>query len=68
VKPNPANPTLAPVLVNARDAAAALAISARKLWSLTAGGDVRCVRIGRAMRYDVADLRAYVERCKGGRR
>lgn len=43
-------------LLTARQAAAAFAISERKLCSLTNIGDVPSVRIGRAVRYDPADL------------
>jgi predicted DNA-binding transcriptional regulator AlpA len=45
-------------------AAKALAISASKLWQLTNCGDVRCVRIGRAVRYDPADLRAWIDQIR----
>jgi predicted DNA-binding transcriptional regulator AlpA len=50
-----------PLLLKAADAAQALAISPRKLWSLTAGREIPCVRIGKAVRYDLADLRAWIE-------
>lgn len=53
-------------LLTARQAAAALAISARKLWSLTNIGDVPSVRIGRAVRYDPADLAAWIDAHKVG--
>ena len=56
-----------PLLLSARDAAKSLALSERKLWSLTAGGEVACVRIGRAVRYDPSDLRAYVDQNKSRR-
>jgi excisionase family DNA binding protein len=48
-------------LVNARQAARTLAISERKLWQLTANGEIPHVPIGRAIRYDPRDLRAWVE-------
>lgn len=51
----------APLLLPPRDAAARLAISPRKLWALTASGDVPCVRIGRSVRYDAADLAAWID-------
>jgi hypothetical protein len=41
-------------------------ISPRMLWSHTASGGIRCVRIGRRVLYDLDDLRAFVERQKGG--
>ncbi|MAT68933.1 MAG: hypothetical protein CMJ58_05360 [Planctomycetaceae bacterium] len=51
----------APLLLTPRDAAQRLAISPRKLWALTASGDVPCVRIGRSVRYDAADLAAWID-------
>jgi len=59
------NPALPLMLLKPRKAAKALSISPRKLWSLTACGAVPCVRIDRAVRYDPADLRAYIESLKG---
>jgi len=55
-----------PLLLRPRDAANVLAISPRKLLTLTACGVVPCVRIGRAVRYDPADLRGYIASLKGG--
>ena len=54
-----------PLLLTAKQAAECLALSPRKLWSLTAGGDVPCVRIGRALRYSRDDLRGWIESQKG---
>jgi hypothetical protein len=51
-------------LLNPKAAAAALAISPRKLWALTASGDLTCVRIGRAVRYDATDLAAFIDAAK----
>ena len=48
------------LLLKAKDAATALAISPRKLWELTNTGDVRCVRIGKSVRYAVDDLREFI--------
>jgi len=61
--PVPASP---PLLLKPKEAAKALAVSPRKLWSLTACGAVPCVRIDRAVRYDPADLRDYIQSLKGG--
>jgi len=47
--------------MTALDAANALAISPRKLWGLTRSGEITCVRIGRAVRYSVQDLQAFIE-------
>jgi len=48
------------ILLTAADAAKALSISARSLWTLTHRGEIPCVRIGRSVRYSVADLQAWV--------
>jgi excisionase family DNA binding protein len=48
-------------LLTALEAAKALAVSPRTLWSLTNGGAIPCVRIGRAVRYAPGDLKAWVE-------
>ena len=53
-------------LLRPREAARILAISPRKLWSLTASGELTAVRIGRAVRYDPADLRKWIEAQKAG--
>ncbi len=52
------------MLINAREAARLLSISGRTLWTLTNTGELPCVRIGRAVRYDVADLQAWIASCK----
>ncbi len=54
-------------LLTPKHAAERLAISPRKLWSLTASGDVPCVRIGRSVRYDAADLADFVETLKAAK-
>ncbi len=56
-----------PRLLRANEAADTLAISTRKLWELTNRGEIPCVRIGRLVRYDPADLQAWIERKKTGR-
>jgi excisionase family DNA binding protein len=61
------HPTIAtPVrlLLTPREAATALAISSRTLWTLTKNGTVPCVRLGRAVRYAPADLENYVARLR----
>ena len=55
-----------PMLLTVRQAAEALQISERKLWSMTASGEITRVRIGRSVRYDPTDLRAWIERQKTG--
>ena len=55
------------LLLDAREAAAALSISTRSLWSIThPRGPVPVVRIGSRVLYSVADLQAAIERMKGG--
>jgi excisionase family DNA binding protein len=54
-----------PLLLTAKQAAECLALSPRKLWSLTAGGDVPCVRIGRALRYSREDFREWIDQLNG---
>lgn len=53
-------------LLRPREAAEWLKISERSLWSLTQRGDLPAVRIGRSVRYDLADLNTYVESRKSG--
>lgn len=48
------------ILVDAKQASAMLAIGSRNLWTLTNCGAIPCVRIGRSVRYRVADLNAWV--------
>lgn len=53
-------------LLKALDAAKALAISPRKLWGLTQNGEVKCIRIGRSVRYAPEDLMAFIATKRGG--
>jgi excisionase family DNA binding protein len=55
-----------PLLLKVKDAALALAISERKLWELTNREEIPCVRIGRSIRYSLADLTAWIERKRTG--
>jgi hypothetical protein len=52
------------LLVTEKQAAKALAISPRKLWSIRNAGEITYLRSGSAVRYDVDDLRAWIERNK----
>lgn len=52
------------MLLTPKQAAEALAISPRKLWSMTASGEVPHIRIGRAVRYSRDDLREWIDRRK----
>ena len=50
-----------------REAAIALALSERKLWSLTSEGQISCCRAGRVKLYEIDELRAFLRRnTKGG--
>jgi excisionase family DNA binding protein len=53
---DPGRHTTAAILVDAREASRLLAISPRTLWQLTKQQLVPTVRIGRSVRYRVADL------------
>lgn len=48
------------LLLTAREAAAALSISERKLWSLTTSGVIKVVRIGRSVRYSRVALEEFI--------
>lgn len=54
------------LLLTAKQAAKALAISPRKLWSMTASGEIPHLRIGRSVRYPVDGLQAFINARKEG--
>ena len=56
----------APLLVDSRETARLLGIGTRTLWTLTARGDIRAVRIGRSVRYSVTAIHDYIARAAGG--
>ncbi len=56
------------LLLSARDAAKALSIGTRKLWELTNCKAIPCVRIGKRVLYDPADLREFIDSLKEVRR
>jgi excisionase family DNA binding protein len=49
----PSKPAL---LLTPTEASNALAISPRKLWGMTANGEVKHIRLGRCVRYHIEDL------------
>ena len=55
-----------PGLLTSDEAAQFLAVSPRTLWSLTKNGSVSRVRIGKLVRYDPRDLRAFIDNHKSG--
>ena len=60
----PADPMLSPLLLKPRDAARTLALSERTLFAIAKRGEIPVIRCGRAVRYSIDDLRAWVERQK----
>ncbi|RIK78413.1 MAG: DNA-binding protein [Planctomycetota bacterium] len=54
----------APLLLDSREAARRLGISARTLWTLTDEGRVKAVRINRLVKYDPRDLLAFIDSAK----
>lgn len=53
-------------LLTVKQAMAYLQVSRTTLWRATCREDVACVRIGRALRYRLADLDAYTARLRAG--
>jgi excisionase family DNA binding protein len=61
----PVTDSVQSLLLTCREAARALRVSERTLWSLTKRGDVCAVRIGqRGVRYDPRDLQQWIDRQK----
>ena len=58
----------APLLVTEPVAAKMLSISPRKLFDLRKRGEVRAVRLGKCVRYDVRELKQLAGRCDDGKR
>lgn len=48
------------LLLSAREAAAALCVCPKTLWSLTVRGDLPCLRIGRRVLYSPAALNEWI--------
>ncbi len=57
---------IAPLLIGSREAAQMLSICQRTLWKLTNRENLPCVRIGRRVLYAPDDLKAWIDRQKGG--
>jgi excisionase family DNA binding protein len=53
-------------LLTALEAARFLAVSPRKLWQLTKDRQVKALKLGRSVRYDVRDLQEFVDRLRAG--
>ena len=52
-------------LLTSKESATYLAISERKLWSMSKAGDIPAVRLGRCVRFDQIDLDRVIQRAKG---
>lgn len=52
------------MLLTPRDAARLLSLSERTLYSLRRRGELPAVQVGRAVRFDVTDLRAWIDQKK----
>lgn len=50
-----------PLLITARKAAALLCISVRYLYTLTKGGQIRVVPVGRKRLYRIADIQRFID-------
>lgn len=61
-------PAPIPHLIDAKAAAIALGIGARKLWALTDCGELASIRIGNRVRYDPRDLEDFIARNRRERR
>ena len=59
-------PTKPALLLTATQAAESLAISPRKLWGMTASGEIPCIRLGRCVRYSVDDLHRWIDARREG--
>ena len=53
-----------PLLISPRDAAQALGISERTLWTITQRGDLPHLKIGRLVRYSITDVQNWIEQTK----
>jgi prophage regulatory protein len=63
----PAAPTIPALALRPREAAAALGISERALWALTAAGEVPHIKLGRCVLYQVSALEKWLsEKSIGG--
>ena len=61
----PATAPPPPILVSLREAARLLAVSDRHLWQLQRDGVLPVVRVGRALRFRIADLERWAAQAAG---
>lgn len=59
-------PTIQARLISVEAAAKYLCICRKSLYNLAESGKLTPIHIGRAVRYDVGDLDAFIQKCKGG--
>ena len=52
------------LLMTRAESAKSLRLCERTLWRMTKQGEIPCVRVGRAVRYDPVDLTAWIARRK----
>jgi hypothetical protein len=65
--PSAPAPMVAPMLVNEREARRLLGgLSAKTMFNLRRAGELATVKIGSRVMYDLAELRRFIERKKGG--
>ncbi len=57
-------PTLPPLLVSEREAARLLGVSARTVFTLRHQDKLKAVKIGASVRYDIADIREFIDAAK----
>ena len=53
-----------PLLLTPREAARALSVCERTLYSLTKRGEIPVIRAGRLVRYSVEDLKTWIKKSK----
>ena len=61
---SPEQQQIQPALMNIKCASRYLAISERKLWEMSKTNIIPVVRFGRAVRYDINDLNAFISKAK----
>lgn len=59
---------LRPPLLTRAQACQLLGVKTRKLFNMTKSGELTCVRLGGAVRYDLADIEAVIAKGKEVRR
>lgn len=50
-----------PMLLSPRATAKVLGICEKTLWTLTQRGEIPAIHIGRAVRYDISDVKAWIK-------